>query len=109
MNRRQVFYSPAARTDLTNILRWIAAAGAPQSGLLYVERIERFVDGLDLASERGRSREEVRPGMRVAAFERRVMVAYRADDVSVTILRIFYGGQNWERAMSEEPEKDDDV
>ena len=73
-----------------------------------MERIERFVDGLDLASERGRSREEVRPGMRVAAFERRVMVAYRADDVSVTILRIFYGGQNWETAMEDEPEKDDD-
>ena len=106
MSRRQVFYSPAARTDLTNILRWIAAAGAPQSGLLYVERIERFVDGLDLAPERGRPREDVRPGMRVAAFERRVMVAYRADDVSVTILRIFYGGQNWERVMKDEAEYD---
>ncbi len=32
-------------------------------------------------------------------FERRIMLAVAAFDDRVTVLRIFYGGQDWEGAM----------
>jgi len=38
-------------------------------------------------------------GLRVVGFERRVTIAFEVDDERVTILRIFYGGVDWERAL----------
>ena len=57
--------------------------------------------GFDLASERGRKRDDVRPGLRIAGFERRVTVAFMVENDRVIILRLFYGGQEWEREFSE--------
>jgi toxin ParE1/3/4 len=52
--------------------------------------------GFDIASERGHRRDDVSPGLRIVGFERRVTIAFVADENQVTILRLFYGGQNWE-------------
>jgi toxin ParE1/3/4 len=37
--------------------------------------------------------------MRVVGFERRVTIAFSVQEERVTILRIFYGGRNWEEIM----------
>lgn len=63
------------------------------------ERIEAFCRRLDLASERGQRRDDVRPGLRITGFERRVTVAFRVGDSDVTILPLFYGGQDSGNAM----------
>jgi toxin ParE1/3/4 len=34
--------------------------------------------------------------LRVVGFEKRITIAFMVSDHSVTILRLFYGGQNWE-------------
>src|SRR5262249_48372231 len=91
-----VVFSPEAREDLFNIYDWIADAASPEVALAYVERIEAYIDGFDLASERGARRDDIRKGLRVICFERRLTIAFTTADESVTILRLFYGGQNWE-------------
>jgi toxin ParE1/3/4 len=48
------------------------------------------------ASERGRRRDDIRPGLRIIGFERRVTVAFAVEEERVVILRIFYGGRDWE-------------
>jgi len=53
-------------------------------------------DSKPIASERGHRRDDVSPGLRIVGFERRVTIAFVADENQVTILRLFYGGQNWE-------------
>lgn len=55
--------------------------------------------GFALASERGRLRDGVRPGLRVIGFERRVTAAFTVGKDRVTILRLFYGGRDWEREL----------
>ena len=99
MKRRIVEISEAARQDLFGIYEWIANAGSPQNGLAYVERIESFCNKFDLASERGTLRDDVRPGLRVVGFERSANIAFMVEDERVVILRVFYGGQNWEKAI----------
>ena len=99
MRRRQLGWSPGARNDLQQIYTYIADAGSPINALRYVERITAYCETLDYASERGQRRDDIRPGLRIIGFERRVAIAFEVDEELVTILRIFYGGIDWEHAL----------
>ena len=96
MKERVVIISPEAKADLMALYDWIAAAARPETALGYIERIETFWQGMRIASERGTRRDDIRPNLRIVTFERRVTV----DDVSVVILRLFYGGRNWEELIA---------
>jgi toxin ParE1/3/4 len=89
-------FTPEARTDLFDIYDAIAAKAGLQIAISYLERIEAYCLGFELASERGHRRDDIRPGLRILGFERRVTITIAVDDATVTILRLFYGGQNWE-------------
>jgi toxin ParE1/3/4 len=89
-------FTPEARTDLFDIYDAIAAKAGLQIAISYIERIEAYCLGFELASERGHRRDDIRPGLRILGFERRVTITIAVDDATVTILRLFYGGQNWE-------------
>ncbi len=100
MKERDVVLSPEARDDLIALYDWIAAAAHPRTALGYIERIEAFLLGMRFASERGTRRDDIRPGLRVVSFERRVTVAFTVDESSLIILRLFYAGRNWEELMA---------
>jgi toxin ParE1/3/4 len=93
---RRVIFTPEARHDLFGIYEWIASKASLQVAISYIERLETYCLGFDIASERGHRRDDVSPGLRIVGFERRVTIAFVADENQVTILRLFYGGQNWE-------------
>ena len=99
MKQYQVIFAPEARDDLFAVYDWIAAAASPDTALSYIERIETYCLGFTHAAERGMRRDDVRPGLRIVGFERRVTIAFSVKDDRVTILRIFYGGRNWEEIM----------
>jgi toxin ParE1/3/4 len=65
----------------------------------YIERIEAFCRRFDLAGRRGHRRDDIRPGLRIVGFERRVTIAFHVDAKAVIIDRIFYGGRNIARAF----------
>jgi toxin ParE1/3/4 len=96
MKEREVVFSPEAETDLTNLFDFIATRSNDQTALNYILRIEDFCNGLDLASERGTLRNDVRKGLRIIGFERRLVIAFTVEEDRVVILRLFSGGQNWE-------------
>jgi toxin ParE1/3/4 len=100
VKRRQVVFTPEARNDLFEIYDWIAEKASPQIAISYIDRIEAYCLRLELASERGHRRDDISPGLRIVGFERRVTIAFAVDDDRVTILRLFYGGQNWEDKLS---------
>ena len=89
-------FAPEAREDLIALYGWIAAKAGPDSAMSYIERIEDFCNRFDFASERGQRRDDIRPGLRIVGFEKRLTVAFVVSDATATILRVFYGGQNWE-------------
>ncbi len=101
MIRRAVVYTPEAEADLLALYQWIADAATPGTAFAYVDRIEKFLDGFEVASDRGTRRDDLAPGLRTVGFERRLTIAFTVNDRSVTILRIFYGGQDWSAALSE--------
>ena len=99
MKEREVVFSPEGRRDLLKIYDAIADAASSTVALAYVERIESFCLRFGLASERGRRRDDIRSGLRMVGFERRVTITFTVGSEDVTILRLFYGGRDWERAM----------
>lgn len=100
MKRRTVEISEEARRDLLEVYDWIAKAGDPETAMAYVERIESFCLRLDIASERGSLRDDVRPGLRVIGFERSASIAFVVEESRVVVLRVFYGGRDWTDVMS---------
>ncbi len=96
MKQRDVVFSPEAESDLIDLFDFIAMRADIQTAQNYVSRIETFCMELDLASERGILRDDVRKGLRILGFERRLTVAFTVERDRVTILRFFTAGQNWE-------------
>ena len=101
MIRRTVVYGPAAREDLFALYDRIAAATSPNVALAYGLRLRDHIAGFDLASERGTPRDDIRRGLRTVGFEHRVTIAFRVQAERVLILRVFYGGQDWEAVLRE--------
>ena len=99
MKEYPVVFAPEAEEDLINLYEQIAIAASPTVAFGYIERIEQFCSVLASVPLGGTNREDIRPGLRTIGFERRATVAYRVVKTRVEILRIFYGGQNWETKM----------
>jgi toxin ParE1/3/4 len=104
VERREVILSPEALGDLEALYDHIAADSGPARAIGYIERIEAFCRRFDLAGRRGHSRDDIRPGLRIVGFERRVTIAFHVDAKAVVIDRILYGGRNIARTF-----KHDDV
>lgn len=96
MNRRQVSYANSERADFAAVYDWIDERAGASVADRYVRRLQDFCEDLDVAAERGTLRADVLPGLRTVGFERRITVAFVVDDDTVTILRLFARGRDWE-------------
>ncbi|MDP3163821.1 MAG: type II toxin-antitoxin system RelE/ParE family toxin [Reyranella sp.] len=94
MRRRTVAFAPEARSDVLQLGDWIAERAGVDVALNYIERLEAYCMGFETAGERGHRRDDIRTGLRVVGFERRVAIAFTVSNTEVTILRLYYGGQN---------------
>ena len=101
MRQRVVIFSDQANMDLRGVYNWLADQAGAFVALAYVERISAFIHRLDIASERGTRRDDLMPSLRIIGFERRVTIAFTVNDSKVTILRVFYGGKDWEDVWEE--------
>jgi toxin ParE1/3/4 len=97
---RKVVFTPEALGDLVSLYEYIAADSGAARAISYIERIEDYCARLDLASERGTRRDDIRPGLRLVGFERRVTIAFHIDATTVTIDRILYGGREVESTLA---------
>ena len=100
MRVRTVIFSPEATNDLLALYDWIADAAGPETAISYIDRLEAYCRDFITASERGHRRDDIREGLRVVGFERRITIAFTVDTDRVTILRLFYAGRDWEGALS---------
>ena len=100
MQRRQIIYLPTATDDLREIAAWIADRTSSDFAVDYVERIQQRIETLSYGSERGTLREDIRPGLRAIGLMKSVTLAFFVENDAVMIVRVLYGGQNWQEDMS---------
>jgi len=90
---------PAAEADLLGLYCDIAEdAGIDVAGA-YVDRIEAACRTLETFPERRTRRDGIRPSLRTLGFERRATIGFLVKRSEVVILRVFYGGQDYERIL----------
>lgn len=97
-----VVYSPEAKQDLLDLYAYIAGRSGPDRARAYTARIEAHCMGLADFPERGSPRNDLRPGLRITGFERRVMIAFHVSFETVIIDRVLYGGREPKTALEED-------
>ena len=102
MKRLPVRLRAQAHQEIKDIFDWIVSeSNYPSIAENLVNRIYDRCETLGEFPLKGRARNDLQPGIRILAFERKAVIAYHvvADEVEVT--NIFYGGRDWEAIMSD--------
>jgi len=99
MRRVKVTFRPSAEADLLALYRYIAAEAGWETAGRFIDRIEVACLSLATFPERGRKRDDIRPGLRILGFERCASLVFVVGKREVTIVRILYGGQDIERIL----------
>jgi len=100
MRRREIVYLPTANADLREIAAWMADRTSVAFAVEYVERIQQRIETLSYGSERGTLRGDVRPGLRAIGLMKSVTLAFFVEEDAVVIVRVLYGGQDWQSELS---------
>jgi len=88
--KHKIEFRPGAVADIDNIYSWIAK-DSPVNAFKFIQRIHRRCEKLADFPEIGPLHEDLRPGLRLLPFERRIVIAYTVKEGVVSIGRIFYG------------------
>ena len=99
MKKYEVTFRPHAEADLFALYSHIAKAAGRAVAEAYIDRIEAACLSLATFPNRGRRRDDIRPGLRIIGFEHRVTIVFQVREAKVVIVRIFYGGQDYEKIL----------
>ena len=97
-----------AQDDLKSIFHFIRDNGATASTARgYINRILDYLDRFEVFPERGNQRDDIRPGLRIVGFERRISIAFVVQKEEVIVLRILYAGRQFtfDPALKNDAEK----
>lgn len=97
-----VRFVPEAQEQLAELEDYIAhASGSAETAARYVDGIVAYCESLDEFPERGTQHDDLLPGLRLVGFRRRATIAFTVNSEEVTILGVFYGGQDIDTAFRE--------
>ena len=91
--------SPGAEQQLEDLFRMISLESGFERARNFVGSIVTYCKGFDTFPARGAMRDDIRPGIRIVGFKRRVSIAFTIEGDTVVFLGIFYGGQDFEAAL----------
>ena len=103
MSHRVVF-TPEAEDQLAALYGYIAAAASRDIAARYTEAIVSYCESLCTFPHRGTMRDDVRPGLRITNYKKRAVIAFDVDAQQVSILGVFYGGQDYETILQDDSE-----
>jgi len=93
--RHGVLYTKQAQWDLKEIRSYITRESSARIASRYIKRLKASCADLVMFPNRGTLHDQVRPGMRIVGFERRVTIQFTVQENLVYILGFAYAGLNW--------------
>ncbi len=100
-----VVFTPEAEAQLMELFRYITVAASPDVAAPYIAAIVTCCVNLHTFPLRGATRDDIRPGLRITSYRKRVVIAFDVDEDQVNIIGIFHGGQDYETALQEEEDE----
>ena len=94
-----VVFAPEAEEQLAALYRYIAIAASPEIAERYTSAIVAYCEGLRTFPHRGTPRYDIRPGLRVTHYKGRTVVVFDVNADLVSIIGVFYGGQDYETIL----------
>lgn len=101
MSGYRVVFGRDAAQQLEDLYEYIADNGSPDDAAQFTEAIITFCENLAELPRRGTTRDDVRPGLRILGYRKRVVIAFAVVDKVVAILGIFYGGRDYESLLTD--------
>lgn len=97
-----VAFAPEAGDQLEALYLYIAGQASPAIAERYTDAVIATCEGLARFPLRGVARDDIRSGLRLTHHRGRTVIAYAVDEDarSVAIVGVFYGGQDYEEALS---------
>ncbi len=99
-----VVFTPEAEEQIAALYHYIAQAASPDIAQRYTEAIITYCEGLHIFPHRSHARDEIRPGLRVTNYKGRCVIAFDVAAETVSIIGVFYGGQDYETLLLSENE-----
>ena len=97
-----VVFSREAEEQLAALYSYIAMAASPGIAARYTEAVVSYCESLRDFPHRGTMRDDVRPGLRVTNYKKRAVIAFHVDAEQVSIIGVFYGGQDYETILHDD-------
>jgi toxin ParE1/3/4 len=89
----ELVFRAGARRDLQSLYSYVANRAGPAVADGYIQRLGTSIRRLTVFPLGGTPREDLGPGIRTLAFERRTVVAYRVAENAVEIVAIAHAGR----------------
>ncbi|GJE55778.1 MULTISPECIES: type II toxin-antitoxin system RelE/ParE family toxin [Methylobacterium] len=107
MHRLGVEFQPEARADLADIFHTVLLVSQHNATAEnFIRRIITRCERIGDAPRSGRSRDDLKPGLRMVPFEHSAVIAYTIDETRVLITNIFHGGRDYEALYREHDDTD---
>jgi len=91
-----VVFSPEAEEQLIKLYHYVSLAASPNIAENYTSAIITYCEGVSNFPFRCISRDDIRQGILITNYKRRTVIAYTVTVDLVSIIGIFYGGQDYE-------------
>ena len=92
-----------AERDLEGIIEYTYREWGPEQVDRYMAQLGSTIDLLEeRPSRRGRSLDELKPGLRYLRHEQHYFVFYRVEEQRVEIVRILHQRRDWRRLLHED-------
>lgn len=98
---REVRFSRLAERQLDRLFAYIETQSGVRRAEGFVSSIVEYCHGLARFPERGARRDDIRPGLRIVGFRRRVVIAFTVEPERVAIIGVYYGGQDFGTRLRE--------
>ncbi|MER8961528.1 type II toxin-antitoxin system RelE/ParE family toxin [Mesorhizobium sp. M0701] len=99
---RTVVFSAQAERQLDALYRYIEEYSSTARAESFVGGIVAYCHAFEPFPERGTRRDDIRPGLRVLGYRRRVSIAFTAEADTIAVLGVYYGGQEHEADLKDE-------
>lgn len=108
MKAYSVVFAPEAEGNLVDLYEYIAEHASPAIAERYTSAIVTYCEDLSTLPHRGTRRDDIRAGLRITNYKRRAVIAFEVDDEAamVSVLGVFYGGRDYERAFGNDDRED---
>lgn len=104
-----IVFAPEAGDQLAGLYGFIARAASASVALRFTETVVSYCESLRTFPYRGVQREDIRPGLRITHYKKRTVVAFAVDADLVSIIGVFYGGQDYEAILRDDAEREQSV